>query len=782
MRLFFKHIARTVRSSPLQPVLILLTLVLSVSVCITSFKLSQVFFVRSESMKEQSMVLGDITLTASSDRDIGILFDTDAKGILGDRADVCGEFSLVVFMDDGDKIDRLVSAAAVDLEEADRYFGFRYYEYGSFTTENIDRSAVISKSFADEMRIGVGDELSFALLGEDVSYTVEAVAENSGLFTQRDILLPMEGVVELLAGHSVFIASLGDSFMPYNRLMIKVAEGESAKALATLLTESVEMKGCSVELTADAQSGNAISVFQTISVMLLSLLLIILSVLLIITSQSLLRKQRSLEYAQFCAAGASSAHMAVMQFGENTAYALLGAAAGVFISPYMLNYVIGLFDWQEYSVAVGTDGIVLGFVLALLLSFVSTLITLKGDKHTDLALRLNESSYPMPQKFGTRSVAVCGAMLVIGLLAVIVCKIKYQYIFLFFALISLVLLIYFASPYAFGKLSAFVDGRLEKRTRSCGVLTLAIKNIKNSYSLCHMCRLLSVTFILLVAIITSSGILSGQHRVFKGIIQGEILTANLSEKSIAELKENDDVAGIASFNYDDAVTLNGERSAMAVYLAGDTDACVSAEFLPERLPQGNEIAISYGLAKLMDVDIGDSVNVNIRGKEQELTVSHIWRINAGIVCMDDSYVAGSQRMHCIKLARGNNADGEAYKDIITSLESDGIRLLDESEISGAVMETLGGFTSLLSCVIAIAVILALIGFVNVFAESLNSRKHERELLAQCGMEKRRVVMLHATELTLAVLIAAVIGVVGGAVLCLLLNSALHSFGYTMFYL
>lgn len=782
MKLFFKHIARTVRRSPMQPVLILLTLVLSVAVCITSFKLSQVFFIRAESMKDESLVLGDITVSAAADREIGILFDDDVKSILGERAEVCGEFSLAAFLDDGDGIDRLISVAATDLEQADRYFKFKYYEYGRFTSENRDSSIIASKRFADENGLKVGDSISFSLLGSDVTYTVEAVAENSGILEQRDALLPMESVIKLLSGHSVFIASLGDSFKPYNRLMIKCAEGQDAEAQAKLLSESPELKNCAVELTKDAHTGNAISVFQTVSVMLLSFLLAVLSVLLIVTAQSLLRKQRSLEYAQFCAAGASGRHMIVMQLGENIAYALVGATAGIFLSPYMLNYTISLFDWHQYNVAVGVDGIALGYLVSLLLSVASTLITVKNDRHTDLAMRLNASNYPTPEKFRIRPVAVFGIMLVTGLLAVVVCDVKNQYIFLFFALISLVLLVYFGSPYVFGRLSELFDRILDKRARGKGVLTLAVKNIKNSYSLCHMGRLLCITFALLVAICASSGIISNQHKVFDGIVQGEILTVNLSDRSLSKLKKNESIAGIASFNYDDAVTINGERSAMAVYLSGDTNVCVSDDFAPEVMPKGKEVAISHGLAKLMDLDVGDKVKVNIRGGEHEVTVSHIWKINAGILCMDDSYVAGSERMHCVKLAEGVGVGSEEYKNIVASLEADGVRLLDESEIGGAVMDTISGFNSLLKCVIFIAVVLATIGFVNVFAESLGSRRRERELLVQCGAEKRRVIMLHVIEIMFVTLIALFIGALSGAVICLLLNSALHSFGYTMFYI
>ena len=136
MILFFKHIARTVKSSPYQPLLILVTLIMSVAVGVTAFRLSGVFMDRAVDKGNIDKELGDITVTASSDRDIGILFDTDAKEILGVRAEVLGTFDLVALMpsDNGAKI---VTASAVDLSDADKYFSFKYYEYGSFTSENI---------------------------------------------------------------------------------------------------------------------------------------------------------------------------------------------------------------------------------------------------------------------------------------------------------------------------------------------------------------------------------------------------------------------------------------------------------------------------------------------------------------------------------------------------------------------------------------------------------------------------------------------------------------------
>ena len=130
---------------------------------------------------------------------------------------------MVGFISSDDGKSTPISVCAADLEAADRYFEFRFLDYGRFTVENLDSSAVISADFAEAYGCGVGDTVELTLLGETLSFRIEAVAKTEGLFSERDMLIGTGCATRILARQSAFIASLGDSFVPCNRILIKCA-------------------------------------------------------------------------------------------------------------------------------------------------------------------------------------------------------------------------------------------------------------------------------------------------------------------------------------------------------------------------------------------------------------------------------------------------------------------------------------------------------------------------------------------------------------------------------
>ena len=145
MRFFGKHILRSVKRSPLQPVFILLTVVCSVAVAITALRLSVVFTEHSASVAGKEQLLGDLLISMRGDSDVRMLFCEDAEELIADKGEVVGEFRLSGFAEVGEQ-DVFLSVSAVDLEKADAFYQFAYTEYGGFTTEHLDSSAVLSVS------------------------------------------------------------------------------------------------------------------------------------------------------------------------------------------------------------------------------------------------------------------------------------------------------------------------------------------------------------------------------------------------------------------------------------------------------------------------------------------------------------------------------------------------------------------------------------------------------------------------------------------------------------
>ena len=780
MKIFLKHIFKTVKKAPFQPLLVLLTIILSVAVGVTAFRFGSVFFLRSEKIAEEELSLGDIIVTASSDRSNGILFDSDAKELLGDRASVLGDFSLVAFREGENGKKQPIFVSATDLCAADGFFEFDYYEYGEFNTENSYRSVIISKSYADKSGLSVGDSFKIEILNEELEYTVEAVAENSGILLKKDVLLPIDSIVRLLSERSAFIASLGNSFEPYNRLLIKCADGEAAADLAPILSGSSLMSGCRIDNIADNSGGESFALFESISTMLLALLISGLAVLLIITSQSLMQKQRATEYALFCAVGASRKQLAALQFAESTIYAVLGAIVGILISPYMLDYAVSMFSWQRYGVAVGIEGIVFGIILSFALCFIGTLVTVRRDGCTELGARLNEGNYPKPAKEGSKPVVLLGIITAFCVSAIFVCPIKYRYIPTIIAIFTFMVLLYASSGHILRSISGACEKLLLNGKKIRGVGILASKSLKNNPSLRHSGRLLCVMFSLLCAIFICSGELTRQYNAFDNIIKGELIVVNMNADTESEIKKSPYVKGVSTFCYSDAILLNGKYEVMTIFTSGDSRECLSDDFTPEKLPEGNEIVVSGSAARLMGIKCGDYISAEINGQTYSVKVIEISDVKIPIVYLDCSFASSSDLMNCIKLNDGIGVNDEAYGELVADILASGAIMIDEKEITGKVIDTLGGFTSLVFVTVVMAVVISLVGCANVFYDSVMSRKREREILCLCGMEKRRILAMQIVEACMMLLIAVAVGVICGMIVCLGLNVCLNSFGFALF--
>ena len=214
MILFCKHIVRTIKRAPWQPLLILLTLTLSVAVSVTAFRFYGIFSQNAKQNRESYTTSGDILITPSHESTLRMLFCEDAVDTVGDRGKVLGEYALT-FFHDGENGQKLISGSAVDLVSADRFYDFSYVEYGSFTTENLHRSVVISEKTAKEFSLSVGDTLRVTLFDSELAYTVEAIARGDGLLAERDMLIQTEGLLRYLSKYIPQLICRGKCSLPF---------------------------------------------------------------------------------------------------------------------------------------------------------------------------------------------------------------------------------------------------------------------------------------------------------------------------------------------------------------------------------------------------------------------------------------------------------------------------------------------------------------------------------------------------------------------------------------
>ena len=779
MRLFLKHIWRTVRRTPIQPILILLTVILATAVSVTAFRSRDLFAEHAYATAYANAELGDVTVSLRGDSAVRMLFLEDAEAALGNGGEVLGEYALTAFTSQEGKY-RPISVSAVDLQAADRYFSFTYIAYGHFTTQNAEQSVILSASAAEQLGVGVGDSLTLRVLDVEQAYTVQAIARENGLLNGRDVLIPIESVTRLLAARAPAIASLGDSFKPYNRLLIRVGEGDSIDAVCNRLSAHEAFHSALIERTVTDSRMEYTLLVQTVSISLLALLIVVLSGILIATSLGLLHAQRSMEYALFCSAGASRANLSLLSLVESWIYAVTGGALGIALAAPMLDFVATLFEWQLQKVYVDVSGIVFGLLLSVGLMTLCTVIQLARQRAVTLAVWLQEENHEQSLATEPKARTVITSALVTCLFIALTLLIPVNYCYLtgVAAILALVWHLYLITPILLRFAASMLERVSERGDRPHPNLLLAFKNIRNHAAVRHTGRLLAVTLTLLLVVTLCTSVVGEQLSLLRGSITGDLLVSGLPRDEAEHLRENVAVEGVATLDFVAEAEIGEGYTAFAMLVSGDVTACVDPAILPSTLPEGTQVAMSLGVAELLNAKVGDTVTITLRGVPYALTVCEVIHMSANFVFLDPDAIDSSQAMICVKW--NSDADPTERASLIADMESAGAIAVEKESVMQTIHESLGGFLRLLHWALLAATVPITIGGINVLTAQYRARRREKRLLCASGMRKGSILIMRAVELTTVCVFAVLFSAVYGGVACLLINECVKSFGFLLF--
>ena len=146
MKLFFKHLIRSIKKRPLQPFILTFTLTLALIVCTLSVMLGG--YLLDEVDFEQSARYGkaDIEVSINSQTENRFMFTKTVKEVLGDKVQVAGCYDLPVFLNGKNGA---VSGVAVDFNEIGDIFALQFSSYGEVLDSEVDDTVFISKEFKE---------------------------------------------------------------------------------------------------------------------------------------------------------------------------------------------------------------------------------------------------------------------------------------------------------------------------------------------------------------------------------------------------------------------------------------------------------------------------------------------------------------------------------------------------------------------------------------------------------------------------------------------------------
>ncbi len=773
MRYFIKHVLRTIKAFPARPLLILVTVILSVATATTAFRTEALLRKHSKERIAADTALGDLLISVRGDSEVRMLFAKDAEAIVGGRGEVLGEYGLTVYFPEGIET-HLLSASATDLEAADAYFRFSFTEYGRFTTENLDRSAVLSSTFAEENSLSVGDRITLTVLGREVEYTVQAIAEPTGLLSERELLLPISGLLQLLGEEVPAIAALDVSLIPCNRLMLKVPD-ELCDGIMSELSASAVFGDQQVSETADEGRLSYMLFWQINITRLLALLVLLLCGILIGTCLHQLRRSRAAEIALFCSVGASRRHLWCLQLTENAVYAVLGSLGGVLLAIPTVRAVGRFFPWNHTVTRLSALDMLfgVGFACLLLLGF-----SLPPLFETRREVRLHEEQEEVTVKSHlSRMVLPVCALLVLCTALCCLLPTSLGFVSGVAAFLCTVWLFFKLAPFLLRHLACPIEALQDRSRRPFPPLFLAAKSLRHHPSAPHTARLLSLLFMLLLTLTVCKNTTADQLHMIEHAVSGEMIAVNLNPELEEELREHPAVSGLMRFTFATDAGITDRHSAVVLAATGDTEQCLLPELIPSDPPRSGEIIISVGISRLTGKQVGDSMELTVGGVPQTMTVAAINATQAPLILLSADSVDGNDPV-CIALHKdATEEDRAALRNL---LETNGVLLTEKTKLLKSLPDTAGGFLTLLGYIMPAATLISLVGIANLLAEQYRTRRRERALLTLCGATKAGIAATYAVELVILLLFSFLFALLGSAFLLFLIDRILTAVGMALF--
>ncbi len=768
MRIFLKHLYRDFRAAPIYPLLVLLTLLFAVAVTVTASALQGMFETHAEQVAQRETELCDLSVTQRGDSPVRMLFAEDARAVLRDGDRVLGEFTLSGTAE-LDGVRQYLSVSAVLLPEADAFYDFTFIEYGRFTEGNLDTAVVLSESFARRAGLSVGDSFRFELLNTPVTYTVEAVAKDTGLLCERDMLVSLPGVLHLLAARAPAIAALGDGFLPYSRLLLRC---EDTAAAHDALSSSAELSDAYIRIAGSDTEGDFLFHIQSTALLLVTLLLLIVTAILTVTALRLLSMRRRTEYALFAAAGASRRQTALLRYAEGGVYALLAAVLGILLAVLLTRGVGSIFPWRTAPLYPSLADSALGLLFAFLFTAICVSVPIFTERARPLALCF-EDSERAEHRHARTALILAAVLLLLTLVNVILClrlPPDERMLPAIFGAVLCSLLLFFGVPHA---LRFFALLLLRPRwVRMPAALRLSLLHLRELFSLRHAGRLLSVLLAVGFALLAARGALYDRVYVIDHTFTAERFLLYGDEAAKDALRESDALLCGGELGYYSGVEIEGSGYTVhAVSATPSAKACFDPSLSPKRLPQGNEAVLPFAIAELYGISVGDAFTLTYRGNDYRVILSETLPKDAPLIFFDAAHFGLPLDYFAFSLA-----SGEAGEELLAELSARGMQTVTAEAVMGDVGETHASFATLLDCVLAAAATLTLVGIANALLSLYRSRRHGLSLLRTLGTPRGTLCRTLALELALTLGLSLFLSLLGGGVLCFFLDMGFSSFG------
>ena len=317
---------------------------------------------------------------------------------------------------------------------------------------------------------------------------------------------------------------------------------------------------------------------------------------------------------------------------------------------------------------------------------------------------------------------------------------------------------------------------IERAECGFGDLRLVTRSCKNSYPLKHAGRLMTIIISVFAAISFIISAINDQYDVYADFVKFDHIAVEADETTADMLRQLDGVDAIAYSSLGRNVMVNGSTFSMGVAVAGDVEQCFNIDDFPKRLPKGDEIAISRGVAKMIDANVGDEIECIIGDASYVLKINEIVSGRADFVFYDAEHIGMEYSMLCIR-TNGSIESGERVRAL---LDERGVGYLSGSEFFAQTYEILTPQVAVISAMFYVMLIMTVLGIANVLTEQIMARSSELAVLKQNGKTKAGIAVILIKEVAVVLSCALIMSAVIAVVLCVAVDKGAVTFGMSIF--
>ncbi len=800
IRIFFKHLFTSIRKRPMQPILLILVIALSVAVGVTAFHTR--IFLKEESELAIAAKNGtaDFTVTFSSESPMRFLFEDDIVEALDDeRAVVCGAFTVPVYYGDDEEF---YYGIATDFNTVSKIFDVSFVEYSQFHKNQVDSSVFVSRKFVEETGVKLGGEINLKIINNVEKFTVVGISQND-LLGECDVMIDITTLVGTIAQDSLFVTLLGEDFVPSTKVFVSV-DGDVDAAIAKIYNvyDNVIATKVTHDETLEKQTKPI--------VMLIIALAVCFTLAVIYVCFAVLTAQRQAENALFYAAGAKSYMLNALSVAEMFIYWLIGGLIGIGLSYPVAEFfiAIGNFKYCEPNITEWTLAASLAITLCAaegsmcLFMFVESRHKKKAKKiaeankekyevQTDQQAEVKEnvgndeitktavrSDVKKVGREGTKNylrlflIVLTTLSLAFGFLSIIE-NVTTKTIFGIVGIFGLLVAVFIGTKYLFPR----VAHALSNLKKLPVTLKYAIKNASKVESLANTASVVALLLIVMGAVGTLLTFSIKSAETDTNYFVGEYMLQNITESGLEKLKNADNIEDVYSVYI--ATGIYDENTILTLFSANDAKG-----FLPhvqlDELPHGNQLYMCEEYALSLNLHIGDEFTLTINGVEYEFVLAKFSHIGGAVFFINFEDMGFSPTYYEV-VGKEGLSDDEVKQSIVSELTFESAVILPTTAMTTRYVENANRYTTCIEFISIFLLLFSIIGIADSIVSSYKSRKDEFACYASAGMNKAMLKKLKSCEIAFAFLFAIVIAVVSFVFAFGDLHQIIRSFTVNIFY-